>query len=266
MKKTILKKTMFKKIDTQVLKFKAYKLLVVSYKKSLVVMRFILGFILGHWKFVVLSTVFTLTAVTVIPIFISIKYISNTDSIGLLFKLNNPEERALLAARAVSGSLRKVNVNVTLTLRDRADIAAKRHGIDPYLFRALVTQESAWKPEIISRAGAAGLTQLMPATAKSECGLEHDYERVCKKGKCYFDVSSGDERLDPDKNLNCGAKYLAKQLRRFKSVDLALAAYNSGPSRVAKLGRVPRIPETQNYVAIITKSWKTITKVNKGNK
>ncbi|MEM7017816.1 MAG: lytic transglycosylase domain-containing protein [Pseudomonadota bacterium] len=118
-----------------------------------------------------------------------------------------------------------------------ADRAALKHGIDPMLFRALVNQESQWNPSAVSPKGAAGLTQLMPATAKEACGLE------------------GNDRFDPEKNLDCGALYLAKQIRRFESVHLALAAYNSGPTRVAKLGRIPRIPETQNYVSKIMTSW-----------
>jgi hypothetical protein len=118
-----------------------------------------------------------------------------------------------------------------------ADKAALAHGIDPLLFRALIQQESAWNPNAVSPAGAAGLTQLMPETAASECGL------------------SADERFDVEKNLDCGASYFAAQLRRFGSVDLALAAYNSGPSRVAKLGRIPRIRETQNYVSSIMSNW-----------
>jgi soluble lytic murein transglycosylase-like protein len=77
----------------------------------------------------------------------------------------------------------------------------------------------------------------MPKTALGECGLD------------------GVEITDPLKNLNCGASFLAKQLRRFNDVELALAAYNSGPERVAKLGRVPRITETQNYVNRIIADW-----------
>lgn len=119
-----------------------------------------------------------------------------------------------------------------------ADAAAQKYGIETALFRALVTQESGWNPEALSKAGASGLTQLMPATAKEECKL-----------------FSGDI-FDPAKNLDCGAFYFAKQMRRFDfNVELALAAYNSGPERVAKLGRVPKIPETEDYVTRIMANW-----------
>ena len=105
--------------------------------------------------------------------------------------------------------------------------AAERHGLDPKLLHALVLIESAYRPDAVSPAGAAGLTQLMPATAR-ELGVEN--------------------RFDPVENLRGGADYLARQLRRFQDVRLALAAYNSGPARVASLGRIPRIRETEQYV------------------
>ncbi|MCP4702633.1 MAG: lytic transglycosylase domain-containing protein [Gammaproteobacteria bacterium] len=118
-----------------------------------------------------------------------------------------------------------------------SDKAALRHGVDPMLLRALVARESSWNPRAVSPKGAAGLTQLMPATAKHECGLLPE------------------AIFEPARNLDCGARYFAKQLRRFKSVELALAAYNSGPARVARLGRVPRIRETQQYVSHIMADW-----------
>lgn len=118
-----------------------------------------------------------------------------------------------------------------------ADNAARRYRIDTQLFRALIRQESAWRVDVVSSRGAAGLTQLMPETAREACGL------------------SPEERFDAAKNLDCGARYFARQLERFQAVDLALAAYNAGPTRVAKLGRIPRIPETQNYVARIMADW-----------
>lgn len=110
------------------------------------------------------------------------------------------------------------------------DGAAAAHGLDPKLLHALVMTESAYNPGVCSAAGACGLTQLMPATAR-ELGVV--------------------DRLDPVDNLQGGADYLARQLVRFGDLRLALAAYNSGPSRVARLGRIPEIAETQSYVASV---------------
>lgn len=124
-----------------------------------------------------------------------------------------------------------------------ADVAALRHGIDPNLFRALISQESAWNPNALSHRGAGGLTQLMPLTAKHECGL------------------SFAERFEPAKNLDCGAYYLAKQLQRFGNVQLALCAYNAGPGKVNELGRCPQFRETQDYVARIMANWNPMQEV-----
>jgi soluble lytic murein transglycosylase-like protein len=108
--------------------------------------------------------------------------------------------------------------------------AATRHRLDPKLLHALVTVESAYRTDAVSPAGAGGLTQLMPATAK-DLGVAH--------------------RLDPSANLSAGADYLARQLLRFGDLRLALAAYNAGPDRVARLGRIPNFPETQAYVTAV---------------
>ncbi len=104
---------------------------------------------------------------------------------------------------------------------------ANETGLDPKLLHALVIIESAYDSRAISPVGAQGLTQLMPGTA-AELGV-------------------GDA-FDSEENLRAGARYLAIQIGRFSDIRLALAAYNSGPNRVARLGRVPDINETQNYV------------------
>jgi soluble lytic murein transglycosylase-like protein len=104
---------------------------------------------------------------------------------------------------------------------------ANETGLDPKLLHALVIIESAYDSRAISPVGAQGLTQLMPGTA-AELGVR--------------DAFNGEE------NLRAGARYLAIQIGRFSDIRLALAAYNSGPNRVARLGRVPDINETQNYV------------------
>jgi len=109
--------------------------------------------------------------------------------------------------------------------------AAKANGVDPALLAGLVKQESGFKPDAGSPAGARGLTQLMPATA---AGLG---------------VSNV---LDPVQNLNGGAKYLKQQLDAFGGdVAKALAAYNAGPGAVKRFGGIPPYAETQNYVRIV---------------
>ncbi len=110
------------------------------------------------------------------------------------------------------------------------EAAARRHGLDEKLLHAVVIVESAYRPEACSIAGACGLTQLMPGTAA--------------------DLQVRDP-LAPEENLRGGAAYLAQQLVRFGDVRLALAAYNAGPTRVARFGRIPDIAETRQYVASV---------------
>jgi soluble lytic murein transglycosylase-like protein len=104
---------------------------------------------------------------------------------------------------------------------------ATETGLDPKLLHALVIIESAYNTRAVSPVGAMGLTQLMPGTAR-ELGVSNAF--------------------DTEQNLRAGARYLAIQIGRFSDIRLALAAYNSGPNRVARLGRVPDIQETQGYV------------------
>ena len=106
---------------------------------------------------------------------------------------------------------------------------AEQEGVDPSLFTRLVNQESRFKPNAVSSAGAMGLAQLMPGTAR-DLGVDPN---------------------DPVQNLTGGARYLRQQMDKFKDPRLALAAYNAGPGNVQKYGGVPPFKETQNYVAKI---------------
>lgn len=107
---------------------------------------------------------------------------------------------------------------------------AAKYDVSPSLIEAMVWQESRWRTNARSPAGARGLAQLMPGTAR-ELGVNPD---------------------DPFANLEGGVRYLRQQLDTFDSdVEKALAAYNAGPARVARAGGVPNIRETQNYVAVI---------------
>ena len=108
--------------------------------------------------------------------------------------------------------------------------AAIANGLAPALLAAVVWQESRWRSQVVSAAGAVGLGQIMPSTASSL--------RV--------------DPRDPVANLYGAAHYLRQQMDRFGgNVELALAAYNAGPTRVIKAGGVPAIAETRGYVTAI---------------
>ena len=105
--------------------------------------------------------------------------------------------------------------------------AARRANLHPWLLAALVQAESGFDPAAVSRAGAKGLTQLMPAAA-----ADHHVADV----------------FDPEDNLRGGAAHLRLMLDRFGSLTLALAAYNAGAATVERYGDVPPYRETRGYV------------------
>jgi soluble lytic murein transglycosylase-like protein len=109
-----------------------------------------------------------------------------------------------------------------------ADHAA-RHALDPDLVRAVIRVESGWNPRAVSRKGAMGLMQLMPATA-AEYGVADPF--------------------NPTENIRAGVAYLRRLIDRFDGrTELALAAYNAGPGAVEKYHRtVPPYRETRTYV------------------
>ncbi len=114
--------------------------------------------------------------------------------------------------------------------------AAKRHELDPALLSAVVRQESGFQPRAISSAGAMGLMQLMPETARA-LGVRDPF--------------------DPAQNIDGGAKYLRGLIDRYHGrLDLALAAYNAGPGAVDRFGAVPPYPETQAYVKNILATYR----------
>jgi soluble lytic murein transglycosylase len=139
----------------------------------------------------------------------------------------------------------------------RSDVmaAAQRVGVDPFLVAAIVREESSYYPRALSRAGARGLMQLMPATARPMA--EH-------RGLAF----AGGELLDdPSANIEIGTAFLSGLLREFRDPRLAVAAYNAGPARVRQWWQtrrtsdieafVEQIPfdETRQYVKRVMFSW-----------
>lgn len=112
--------------------------------------------------------------------------------------------------------------------------AEVRYELPTRLLQALIWAESRFDPLAISPAGAAGLAQLMPATAR-ELGVIN--------------------RHDPAQSIDGGARYLRQMLDRFGAIHLALAAYNAGPGAVARAGGIPRNRETPGYVRSVLARW-----------
>jgi len=117
-------------------------------------------------------------------------------------------------------------------LRDAYDetivLAAHKHAVEPALIKAIIHAESHFNAHAISRAGAVGLMQLMPETARS---------------------LNVDNSFDAKQNIFGGAKFLQYLHGKFDRLDLVLAAYNAGEGNVRRYGGIPPFVETQGYVA-----------------
>lgn len=111
--------------------------------------------------------------------------------------------------------------------------AAKKYNVPVNLLKAIGKAESDFDPNAVSRCGAQGVMQLMPATAES-LGVK--------------------DAFDPEQNVMGGAKYISQLLDKYEgNTKLALAAYNAGMGNVKKYGGIPPFEETQNYVVKVTK-------------
>jgi soluble lytic murein transglycosylase len=145
--------------------------------------------------------------------------------------------------------------------RPEVEQAAQRAKVDPFLVAAVVREESNYDPRAVSRAGARGLMQLMPATAQP---------MVAGRGWVFRE---GDLLDEPAANIELGASYLGGLLREFGDPRLALAGYNAGPRRARQWWQARRnedvevfveeIPfdETRFYVKRVMLSWEAYRRI-----
>jgi soluble lytic murein transglycosylase-like protein len=126
--------------------------------------------------------------------------------------------------------------------------ASSAYGVDLNLIKAVAASESAFNPNAVSRKGAVGLMQIMPATARQYGVMAEPGSTVARK------------LTNPELNIHTGTKYLSYLLRLYGGqIDLALAAYNAGEGAVLRAGnRIPEYKETQDYVRKVLAVYKVL--------
>lgn len=171
------------------------------------------------------------------------KYVDANGKVFFTDKAINKKYKRVLTSRNKSTKHRGRAVTSKLIRERRKKVApiiarvADKHQLDPKLLHAIIMAESAYDHKAVSSAGAVGLMQLMPATAKQ------------------YGVTN---RRDPVQSIEGGARYLKKLLVEFKSKDLAVAAYNAGEGAVHKYGnRIPPYKETLTYVKRVMKNYQS---------
>lgn len=167
------------------------------------------------------------------------KMSENDKKIEQILESNLPDEGYTPLEKEAVNLKSKIDLKTQTTDIDKIiETFADKYNVDSDFIKAIIRQESGFNPNATSKKGAMGLMQLMPKTAKS-LGVNDAY--------------------NPWENIEGGVKYLKGFLDKYdNNRELALAAYNAGPSAVSKYGGIPPYKETQNYVNAIMSAYNKI--------
>jgi soluble lytic murein transglycosylase-like protein len=168
-------------------------------------------------------------AITAVPSMAQKKIVAFMDSSGKVMFSNNAENALPQPSTAGASTISTaIASNSPTPTHELIDSIAGNHGVDPALVKAMIHTESGFNRTAVSPKGALGLMQLIPTTG-------------ARYGVTDF--------FDPKQNIEGGVRYMKFLLEKFNGdVDLSLAAYNAGENLVGRIGRIPSIPETRDYV------------------
>ncbi|MBS4177395.1 lytic transglycosylase domain-containing protein [Lederbergia citrea] len=166
--------------------------------------------------------------------------VMNINTLGAVYRMQNLGSNTVISnaigipnnAKGASESVKAQTEILPKSIEGVIQKASEVYKLPEKLIKAIIKHESNFNPGLVSHAGASGLMQLMPATAR---------------GLGVTDI------FDPGQNVMAGSKYLRNMLDKYEgNLVLALAAYNAGPGNVDKYGGIPPFKETQSYVKKVT--------------
>ncbi len=184
-------------------------------------------------KFIVIGVTLFVTSAAQADIYLYV------DSQGVLHFTNTPTSSKYKVYMPEPSKYRSALYNIK-SYDDVISEAAARNGLSSSLLKAVIHVESYFNPRAVSKKGALGLMQIMPEN---------------------LDKLNINDPFDPWENIMGGAFYFKTMLERFSGqVDLALAAYNAGPTAVEKYNDIPPYPETRRYVRKVMRAFRIYRK------